>query len=77
MHQLIDKKNKIITYLLFLLMLSTISGKFVENQKTYSSTINLVNIEGLSNANILKLSNELNKGIACDYLNEKIMSYVL
>ena len=60
MHQLIDKKNKIITYLLFLLMLSTISGKFVENQKTYSSTINLVNIEGLSNANILKLSNELN-----------------
>ena len=41
-------------------MLSTISGKFVENQKTYSSTINLVNIEGLSNANILKLSNELN-----------------
>ena len=33
MHQLIDKKNKIIIYLLLLFILSTTSGKFIENQK--------------------------------------------
>tara|TARA_B100000787_G_scaffold156868_1_gene133278 strand:- start:2802 stop:3476 length:675 start_codon:yes stop_codon:yes gene_type:complete len=60
MHQLIDKKNKIIIYLLLLLILSTTSGKFVENQSSYYSTINQVNIEGLSNTNNLKIFNELN-----------------
>ena len=49
MHQLIDKKNKIIIYLLLLFILSTTSGKFLENQNSYSSTINQINIEGLSN----------------------------
>ena len=33
MHQLIDKKNKIVLYLLILLILSTTSVKFTENQK--------------------------------------------
>ena len=60
MHQLIDKKNKIITYLILLIILSTTSGKFVENQNSYSSTINQINIEGLSNANNSKIYNELN-----------------
>ena len=60
MLQLIDKKNKIIIYLLLLLILSTTNGKFVENQNNYSSTINKINIEGLSNADNSKIYNELN-----------------
>ena len=60
MHQLIDKKYKIIIYLLFLFILSTTSGKFIENQDAYFSKINLINIEGLSNSNNLKISKELN-----------------
>ena len=60
MHQLIDKKNKIIIYLLLLFILSTTSGKFIENHKTYSSKINQINIEGLSKADNSKIYNELN-----------------
>ena len=60
MHQLIGKKDKIIIYLLLLFILSTTSGKFVKNQNSYSSTINQINIKGLSNANNSKISSELN-----------------
>ena len=59
MHQLIDKKNKIIIYLLLLFILSTTSGKFIENQNSYFSKINQINIEGLSNTNNLKIYNQL------------------
>ena len=60
MHQFIDKKNRIIIYLLFLLILSTTSGKFIENQNNYSSKIKKINIEGLSNTDTKKITNELN-----------------
>jgi len=60
MHQLIDKKHKIIIYFLLLFILSTTNKKFVENQNNYSSTINKINIEGLSNDDNSKISNELN-----------------
>jgi len=60
MHQLIDKKNKIIIYLISLLILSTTNGKFVKNQNVHFSTINQVNIKGLSNTNNKKIYNELN-----------------
>tara|TARA_B100000787_G_scaffold154970_1_gene130107 strand:- start:978 stop:1652 length:675 start_codon:yes stop_codon:yes gene_type:complete len=60
MHQLIDKKNKIIIYLLFLFILSTTSAKIVENQNNYSFTINQINIDGLSIANNSKIFKELN-----------------
>ena len=60
MHQLIDKKNKIAVYLLFLFILSTTSGKFIEKQKNYSYKINKINIEGLSNTDSLKIFNQLN-----------------
>lgn len=59
MHQLTDKKNKILIYLLFLLILSTTSGKFIENQHSYSLKINQINIQGLSNTDSKKISNEL------------------
>jgi len=60
MRQLTDKRNKIIIYLLLLLILSTTGGKFIENQGSYFSTINQINIEGLSNSNNSKIANELN-----------------
>jgi cell division protein FtsQ len=60
MHQLIDKKNKIIVYILFLLILSTTSSKFVENQNSYSPTINQIDIVGLSKTDNKKILNELN-----------------
>tara|TARA_B110001450_G_C17546224_1_gene450649 strand:- start:296 stop:970 length:675 start_codon:yes stop_codon:yes gene_type:complete len=60
MHQLIGKKDKIIIYLLFLLILSTTSGKFVENQNSYSSKINKINIVGLSITDNQKIYKELN-----------------
>jgi len=60
MHQLIDKKNKIIVYLLFLFVLSTTNSQFSENQNNYSYKINKINIEGLSNIDTKKISDELN-----------------
>ena len=59
MLQLIDKKNKIIIYLLFLLILSTTSGKFVKNQNNHFSKINQINIVGLSETENSKITNEL------------------
>ena len=60
MHQLIGKKNKIIIYLLFLIILSTTSSKFLENKNSYSYTINQINIEGLTSADNKKIFDELN-----------------
>jgi len=59
MHQLIDKKNKIIIYLFVLFILSTTTGKFIENQTSYFYRINQINIEGLSKIDKLKIFNEL------------------
>ena len=60
MHQLIDKKRRILIYLLLLFVLSTTNGKFVENKTSYSSTVDQINIEGLSSVNNSKIFNELN-----------------
>ena len=60
MHQLIDKKNKIIIYLFLLFILSTTSAKVVKNQNNHSSSINEINIKGLSTINNSKIYNELN-----------------
>ncbi len=60
MHQLTDKKNKIIIYLIFLFILSTTSGKYIENKNNYYSVVNKININGLSNDEKLKILNELN-----------------
>ena len=69
MHQSIDKKNKIITYLIFLLVLSTINSKTLDNQKIYFSTIKKIHITGLSNPVNLKLKDELDK-----FHNKKLFS---
>ena len=55
MHQLIDKKNKVIIYVLLFFILSTINGKFVESQNNNTHAINQIKIEGLSNENNSKI----------------------
>tara|TARA_B110000261_G_C12999437_1_gene323588 strand:+ start:199 stop:867 length:669 start_codon:yes stop_codon:yes gene_type:complete len=76
MHQSTDKKNKIIIYLIFLFILSTINGKFTVSQNNYSSTIN---IQGLSNSENTKILNELNnlfyKNIL--FINKKVISNII
>ena len=59
MHQSTSKKNKIIVYLILLLILSTTSEKFAVSENNYSSTDNKISIEGLSNIENLKILNEL------------------
>ena len=82
MHQLTDKKNKIVIYLLFLLILSTTSNKFIKNKSNYSSGINKFNVEGLSTSDNSKIFNELNNIfyknillISKDEVNEIINKY--
>ena len=60
MHQLIDKRNNILLYLILLIILSTTSGKFPETKNSYSSKIKKINVEGLSNADNKKIFTELN-----------------
>ena len=60
MHQSIDKKNKIIIYLLLLFILSTTSVRFFETQNIYISKVNKINIKGLINADSSKILSELN-----------------
>ena len=76
MHQSTDKKNKIIIYLIFLFILSTINGKFTVSQNNYSSTIN---IQGLSNSENTKILNELNKLFYKNilFINKKVISNII
>ena len=60
MLQLTGKKNKIIIYLLFLFILSTISVKLVNDQNKLSSSIIKINITGLSERKNLEILNNLN-----------------
>jgi cell division protein FtsQ len=60
MLQLIDKKNRIIIYLIFLIILSTTSNKNIKDQKKYSLNISQINITGISDKNNLQLLNKLN-----------------
>ena len=62
MHQSIDKKNKVIIYLIFLLILSTTSGKLLKQKKNYTLKINNIKVFGLTVAKNLELQNDL-KGI--------------
>ena len=59
MHQSIDKKNKVAIYIIFLLILSTNSGKFLEKQKRYSLKIYNIKVFGLTMAKNLEIQNDL------------------
>ena len=60
MHQSTSKKNKILIYLFFLLILSTTSAKLINDKNTLSSSINKINITGLSERKNLEILNNLN-----------------
>ena len=59
MHQLIDKKRRILLYLLLLFILSTTNIKLNESPNIYSSKVNQINIEGLSKVYNTKIYNAL------------------
>ena len=60
MNQSIYKKNKIILYMVFLVLLSTTSGKLLEKQKKYTLKINNIKVFGLSVDKNLEIHNDLN-----------------
>ena len=60
MHQLIDKKNRIFIYIIFLFILSTTSNKAIQNKKNFPSLIKEVNVTGLSKTNNLLLEKKMN-----------------
>ena len=59
MHQLIDKKNRIIIYLIFLIMLSTTNNKTLKIDKNYTAKINKINVTGLSSIYNKKIKKRL------------------
>ena len=61
MHRLTDKKNKIIVYLIFLLILSTTNNKSLEFQHNYSANINKIQVSGLSNRVNSQIRNRFEK----------------
>jgi len=61
MHQSIDKKNKILIYLMFFVFLCTISHKSIENQKMFSTKIESINVLGLSDSKNLEIRERLNQ----------------
>ena len=61
MHQLTDKKNRIIIYLILLVILSTTNNKSLESQHNYSAKINKIQVSGLSNRVNSQIRNRLEK----------------
>ena len=59
MHQSIGKKNKVALYLIFLILLSTTSEKFLKQQKKYSFRIDKITVAGLSDGKNLEIQNDL------------------
>jgi cell division protein FtsQ len=59
MLQLTDKRNKVLIYLIFLLVLSTISGKISKQPKKYSLKIDKIEVSGLSSSKNLEIQNDL------------------
>jgi cell division protein FtsQ len=59
MHQSTDKK-KIVIYLIFLFILSTTTGKFLNQQENSSLRINKIYVAGLSNSKNLEIQKDLN-----------------
>jgi len=61
MLQSIDKKNKIIIYLIFLFLLSTTSNKSLEFHQNYSAKIDKIEVSGLSNSVNSQIRSKLEK----------------
>ena len=63
MHQLIDKKKRILVYLIFFIILSTISNKSIQSQKISFSKTNKIKVTGLSDRNNFKITRELKQSL--------------
>ena len=61
MHQLIDKKNRILLYLSLLILLSTLSNKSFNTIKKNLFLIDTIDVVGLSNINNSKITEKLDK----------------
>lgn len=61
MLQSVDKKNRILLFIIIYILLSTISNKTLENKKEFLTKVNKINVSGLSNDNNLKLEKKLNR----------------
>ena len=59
MHRSTNKKNKVIIYLIWFFILSTTNGKFAISQNNYLPIDNNIKIEGLSDIENSKISNEI------------------
>jgi cell division protein FtsQ len=59
MHQSTDKRDKVIVYLIFLFILSTINGKILEKQKKYWLKINNIKVFGLTVAKNLEIQSDM------------------
>ena len=60
MHHFIDKKNKIVVYLILLFLLSTTSSKNFFNQENFNIKIDNISVTGLSNNNNSQIIDSLN-----------------
>ena len=61
MHQLIDKKNKIFIYLLFLFLLSSINNLALNKINFFQLKLNKILVSGLSKESNLQIKNSLNE----------------
>ena len=78
MHQSIDKKNKIIIYIIFLIVLSTTSNKS-NISKSLFDKINVIKVSGLSEKNNFKIAVDLNESLLKNifFLNKENISKIL
>jgi len=61
MHQQIDKKKKLFTYLFFLLLLTTINNLSLINSEYLNLKINQIKVSGLNNENNFNITKEFNR----------------
>lgn len=78
MHQSIDKKNKIIIYIIFLIVLSTTSNKS-NISKSLFDKINVIKVSGLSEKNNFKIAVDLNESLLKNifFLNKENINKIL
>tara|TARA_B100000795_G_scaffold263001_1_gene241561 strand:+ start:513 stop:1193 length:681 start_codon:yes stop_codon:yes gene_type:complete len=79
MHQLIDKKNKLVIYLLLLVILSTVTNKPLESKNINSILSNRIIVSGLSNQNNLQIEYKLHELLAKNifFINQEDINYTI
>ena len=79
MHQSIDKKNKVVRYLILLLILSTINNKKIDNQNKNLTKVTIINVSGLSEDKNLQIINKINKLINKNifFINKKKINNII